>query len=70
MKSASMSEPMRTTITTTGMFRMMFPRVPGIMRSGQNAAIVVRTANMTGFETCCVPRIAESKGLNPFSRFR
>ena len=65
-----MSDPARTTITTTGMFRMMLPRVPGTISRGQNAAIVVRTAKMTGLLTCEAPCTADSKGASPFSRLR
>ena len=58
MQNASSNETSKPLMTTSGMARVMSPKVPPVTSKGANAATVVSTPTMTGARTPCAPRLA------------
>ncbi len=67
---ASTSETNRQADTTRGRGRMNSPACPSSMRTGRNAATLVRIVATTGPPTWAPPSMAASSGVSPSSMRR
>ena len=54
---------------TIGIIFITSPIIPGTLNNGEKAAIVVKTAKITGVATLCVPEIAAFNGSSPRCRW-
>ena len=65
--NASINEPNKATVTTSGITSINFPRVPEILSIGRNAAIILNVNATIGQKTSLAPIFDAAIGSIPFS---